>query len=538
MNPETENSEINSTISLCMIVKNEEENLPRCLYSIKDYVDEIIIVDTGSTDRTVEIANDFGAKVFIHPWEGNFSKARNYSLKYATCDWILILDADHELEKADAHKLSETIKDKEANYVFFRVYDTYKESKNLAVYDFGLLFRNHIGFHYSGIVHNALITTDAIIKKSNIRIYHHGYNLSEEKMDEKFERTSTLLKKQIETDSHNPVPHMYLGISYMDRRMYESAIKHSKRAISLSEDNGSNKIDFLVSYYIVSAAYFELNEFKESEIYALKSVEMDNSYLDGYCLLAFAYYNLKEYDKFIEASEKYLTAWSDITNSYSPEPLPHHNGNDETETGSPLSVVYHTIGHKWKIHLLRGVSYLSNNQNESGNSEIDKAISESTDMEETLMLLGNFYFENNNIDKAEDTYRKLLDINKNEVNALFNLGHIRFKKGDMNETLSLWQKSVELEPTLIDIRLLICKINITLGNFEDVVLDCDQLLQVLNMPRATTIESLNDLGNIFNLISNNLKEENDVQSAETAYRICDDLKRLETTDTLCASTKT
>ena len=538
MNPETENSEINSTISLCMIVKNEEENLPRCLYSIKDYVDEIIIVDTGSTDRTVEIANDFGAKVFIHPWEGNFSKARNYSLKYATCDWILILDADHELEKADAHKLSETIKDKEANYVFFRVYDTYKESKNLAVYDFGLLFRNHIGFHYSGIVHNALITTDAIIKKSNIRIYHHGYNLSEEKMDEKFERTSTLLKKQIETDSHNPVPHMYLGISYMDRRMYESAIKHSKRAISLSEDNGSNKIDFLVSYYIVSAAYFELNEFKESEIYALKSVEMDNSYLDGYCLLAFAYYNLKEYDKFIEASEKYLTAWSDITNSYSPEPLPHHNGNGETETGSPLSVVYHTIGHKWKIHLLRGVSYLSNNQNESGNSEIDKAISESTDMEETLMLLGNFYFENNNIDKAEDTYRKLLDINKNEVNALFNLGHIRFKKGDMNETLSLWQKSVELEPTLIDIRLLICKINITLGNFEDVVVDCDQLLQVLNMPRATTIESLNDLGNIFNLISNNLKEENDVQSAETAYRICDDLKRLETTDTLCASTKT
>ena len=538
MNPETENSEIKSTISLCMIVKNEEENLPRCLYSIKDYVDEIIIVDTGSTDRTVEIANDSGAKVFIHPWEGSFSKARNYSLKYATCDWILILDADHELEKTDAHKLVETIKDKEANYVFFRVYDTYKDSKNLAVYDFGLLFRNHLGFHYSGIVHNALITTDAIIKKTNIRIYHHGYNLSEDKMDEKFERTSTLLKKQIESDPHNPVPHMYLGISYMERRMYEKAIKHSKRAISLSVDNGSNKNDFLVSYYIVSAAYFELNEFKESEIYSLKSVEMDNSYLDGYCLLAFAYYNLKEYDKFIEASEKYLTAWSDITNSYSPEPLHHRNENGEAETESPLSIVYHTIGHKWKIHLLRGVSYLSNNQNESGNSEIDKAISESTDMEDTLMLLGNFYFENNNIDKAEDTYRKLLDINQNIVTALFNLGHIRFKKGDMNETLSLWQKSVELEPTLIDIRLLICKINITLGKFEDVVVDCDQLLQVLNMPRATTIESLNDLGNIFNMISNNLKKENDIQSAETAYRICDDLKRLEATDTLCASTET
>ncbi|MCP4253977.1 MAG: glycosyltransferase [Candidatus Scalindua sp.] len=528
----------NSSISLCMIVKNEKENLPRCLNSIKDYVDEIIIVDTGSTDRTVEIANDFGAKVFIHPWEGDFSKARNYSLKYATCDWILILDADHELEKADAHKLSETVKDKEANYIFFRVYDTYKESKNLAVYDFGLLFRNHLGFHYCGIVHNALISTGAIIKKSNIRIYHHGYNLSEEKMDEKFSRTSTLLKKQIETDPQNPVPHMYLGVSNMDRRMYDDAIANSKRAISLSEGNGFNKNDFLVSYYIVSAAYFEMKEFKESEIYALKSVELDSSYLDGYCLLAFAYYNLKEYDKFIEASEKYMNIFNNITNSDTPEkksPLPQLNENDEAETGSPLTVVYHTIGHKWKIHLLRGVSYLSNNQNEFGNSEVDKAISESTDMEDTLMLLGNFYYENNNFDKAEDTYRKLLDINKNAVNALFNLGHIRFQKGDMNETLSFWQKSVELEPTLIDIRLLICKINITLRNFEDVVVDCDQLLQALNMPRATTIESLNDLANIFNSISNNLKEGDDEQSAETAYRICEDLNRLETIDTSCAS---
>ena len=73
--------------------------LARCLDSARDIVDEIIIVDTGSTDRTVEIAESYGARVFNHPWEGSFSKARNYSLKYATCDWILILDADEELNK-------------------------------------------------------------------------------------------------------------------------------------------------------------------------------------------------------------------------------------------------------------------------------------------------------------------------------------------------------------------------------------------------------------------------------------------------------
>lgn len=73
-----------NSISLCMIVKDEEEYLPRCLKSIKDIVDEIIIVDTGSKDKTVEIAKSFGANVYYFKWTNNFSEARNESLKYAT----------------------------------------------------------------------------------------------------------------------------------------------------------------------------------------------------------------------------------------------------------------------------------------------------------------------------------------------------------------------------------------------------------------------------------------------------------------------
>ena len=85
------------SLSACMIVKNEEKFLAQCLNSIKDAVDEIIIVDTGSTDKTVEIAQSFGAKVYHHPWRNSFSEARNHSLSYATCDWILQIDADEAL---------------------------------------------------------------------------------------------------------------------------------------------------------------------------------------------------------------------------------------------------------------------------------------------------------------------------------------------------------------------------------------------------------------------------------------------------------
>ncbi len=68
-------------LSLCMIVKDEEEFLPQCLDSVKDVGDEMIIVDTGSTDRTIKIAESYGAQVYHHPWQGSFSEARNYGLQ-------------------------------------------------------------------------------------------------------------------------------------------------------------------------------------------------------------------------------------------------------------------------------------------------------------------------------------------------------------------------------------------------------------------------------------------------------------------------
>ena len=84
------------TLSLCMIVKDEESMLANCLKSVNGYVDEIIVVDTGSSDRTVEIAEEHGAKVFHHQWENDFSKHRNQAIGYASGDWILVLDADEE----------------------------------------------------------------------------------------------------------------------------------------------------------------------------------------------------------------------------------------------------------------------------------------------------------------------------------------------------------------------------------------------------------------------------------------------------------
>ncbi len=504
------------SISLCMIVKNEENNLSRCLDSVANTVDEIIIVDTGSTDKTVEIAESYGARVFSHPWEGSFSKARNYSLDYPTCEWVMILDADEELQESDVQMLKEVVKDNHNSSVSFVIKNKYKDSTQEGYARMVRLFRNFNGVHYEGIVHNMIMHSGTCFD-SSLSIIHHGYNLSEDKMEEKFVRTSTLLQKQIEKDLYNPVPYMYLGNACMDRGMYDEAITNSRRALSLAEKQGFNQRDFLVSYYVVSAAYFEKGELEEAETYALKAIKLDYRFLDGYCILSFACYNQKKYERFLQASENYLTLWDSVTSPYSVR------GGARADVQT--NVINHTIGHKWKIHLLRGFYYLSNNQVEVGNSEIDIAGKKSTDIENYLTLLGNFYMDND-IDKAEEAYKELLDINEGSIEALFSLGLIRFKKGDIENTLLIWKKAVDLEPASFDIRLLICKINISQGNIEDVVDECDQLLQILDMPRDMTLESTGDLAEIFNSISDKLKEGSSIQSAETASNICEELRHV------------
>ena len=84
-----------------MIVKDEENDLVKCLRSVKPVVDEMIVVDTGSTDRTKDIATALGAKVFEFPWENDFSAARNFSISQAKGDWILALDADEVISPLD-----------------------------------------------------------------------------------------------------------------------------------------------------------------------------------------------------------------------------------------------------------------------------------------------------------------------------------------------------------------------------------------------------------------------------------------------------
>src|SRR5229473_1042408 len=95
------------SVSLCLMVRNEEESLPGCLQSVAGAANEIIVVDTGSTDRTKEVAANFGAKVFDFPWVDDFAAARNECIRHATGDWIFWMDADERMDEVNREKLKQ-----------------------------------------------------------------------------------------------------------------------------------------------------------------------------------------------------------------------------------------------------------------------------------------------------------------------------------------------------------------------------------------------------------------------------------------------
>lgn len=164
------------TISLCMIVKNEEKNLGKCLESLKGIVDEMIVVDTGSTDRTIDIAKEYGARVETFRWVGDFSKARNYAFSLAACDYIYSADADEELDEENRQRFLKLKEDLEGtNIDIVQMYYTGQLAYR-TVYNFDKelrpkLFKRLREFVWEDPIHEQVVL-DPVIYNSDIEIIH------------------------------------------------------------------------------------------------------------------------------------------------------------------------------------------------------------------------------------------------------------------------------------------------------------------------------------------------------------------------------
>jgi Flp pilus assembly protein TadD len=196
-------------ISLCMIVRNEEHTLRACLESARDVCDDIVVVDTGSTDATVAIAETAGARVHHHPWEGSFSAARNHALRYARRAWILQLDADETLPPVTRRDLRPVLETAGANAASFLLRNPVKGGA--VAHRAVRAFHNAPGVRYEGIVHNVVRVPDVRCVHTRLVIDHHGYAVDAAAMDAKFRRSRPLLERQIAERPDDPYAHLNLA---------------------------------------------------------------------------------------------------------------------------------------------------------------------------------------------------------------------------------------------------------------------------------------------------------------------------------------
>jgi len=298
-----------------MIVKNEERFLEQCLRSAVDVVDEINIVDTGSTDRTIEIAQKFGARIEQREWRNDFAWARNESLKMATKRWIFQLDADEELlpeskaallqiKSAPAYNMGVWLRCINAS-------DKYRGGGNVS-HAIVRLFPNHERIRFHGNIHEFPSWDDSSIGLSGvtapIKIIHHGY-LSDVVNDrDKYARNMEIVEASLQADPEEPFHWYNLGMTAhlggdQDRgiegfqRMWELCKKHGLRAFT------PNGLQTLADIYTEHK-----NEPEKGLAYALECLKLAPRYANGHFSAGKAYVALSRLD---EAREMYEKAIAD-----------------------------------------------------------------------------------------------------------------------------------------------------------------------------------------------------------------------------------
>jgi glycosyltransferase involved in cell wall biosynthesis len=234
-------------LSLCMIVKNEKTNLPACLLSAKNLADEIIIVDTGSSDGTQEIAKSFGVKVIQSDWQGDFSLARNLSLSEAKGRWIIWLDADDRLLEADKNEILKLIKtdpDSEPFAYGLMVKNTQDGGLTGSVFNQIRIFPNRSNLRFRAPVHEqilpALEEAGIPVKYTKIKVLHTGY-IDAETSKTKQIRNRAILEAQIQQGQGiTPVTYFTLANALMDLGQNADAIPWYQKAESSARLAGSN----------------------------------------------------------------------------------------------------------------------------------------------------------------------------------------------------------------------------------------------------------------------------------------------------------
>ncbi len=256
------------SLSACLIVRDEAANLERCLTSLKGLVTEIVVVDTGSIDGTLEIARAFGAKTDQIQWTGDFSAARNVSLHLASSRWALWIDADEAIEPSAISLINEGLMRPQFGGYFMKIVNFMSEQElaDQYVHSAIRLFQRLPGVSFQSRIHEQVLPsiTELGLKTASISapaILHYGYTPEQMQSKNKLDRTIKMLKREVEEFPEDPFHWFNLANAYIvARKPEEAAIAARKSADRTEGDTAFASLN----YHLLASALTDTGRMKEA----------------------------------------------------------------------------------------------------------------------------------------------------------------------------------------------------------------------------------------------------------------------------------
>lgn len=324
-----------SSISLCMIAKDEERFIAQAIGSVRPIVSEIILVDTGSTDSTVEIAKKMGAQTYFMPWRDDFSAPRNLSLQYATGDWIFILDADEAIARSDLDELIRLTKDTTKCIEFLqrhysddhRLSDFRPVSGEYPEWEKGQggyfesncvrLFPNHAGIHYRGRVHELVEHSIREIGKhqivrTNVRIHHYGH-CTEVKKEKNKSRIYTPLGKAKTVEAPRDWKNFFeLGVEHNNNGRLEESVAAFLTSVKLNPN-------YTPTWINLGYVQCELGQYQQAIASLRNAIAINPKEDEAYCNMGVVYMRTRNYPaaeqhfrKAIALNKTYVNAYCNL----------------------------------------------------------------------------------------------------------------------------------------------------------------------------------------------------------------------------------
>jgi tetratricopeptide (TPR) repeat protein len=294
-------------VTLCLITKNEEENLPRVIESVRGLVTEIIVVDTGSTDNTVAVAERLGARVHHFTWINDFAAARNYSLSLATGEWILVMDADDEFPRESIPSLCNWLSHAPPLDVvgLYRRYP-YPGMERDAVTVVPWLFRNGKGLHFRHAIHETLCTAEGESARPahvlTVTIFHHGIDGTDAVLERRA-RNLPMLLRALESKPDDIRMLFYVGMTYLETGDHNESIAYLQRVIELTD----RWVDVMPkSYACIGHALRQTNRLQASEAMVREGLRWYPEYPELWICLGYTLDALGRLEEAVEAHERAL----------------------------------------------------------------------------------------------------------------------------------------------------------------------------------------------------------------------------------------